>query len=249
MGRKTYQSLGKALPGRENIVLIRENMNLPDAKVIHSLNEILEVTTKPIIFDGDTGGATEHFALNVRTLERLGISAVIIEDKMGLKKNSLFGTDVAQQQDTIENFCQKITAGKQSQITDDFMIIARIESLILGRGLPDALARAKAYIEAGADGIMIHSRQKSPEEIFSFCNQFAQLAKQVPLVVVPSTFSQVHEKELRRHGVAIVIYANQLLRSAYPAMVRTAQSILQHERAHECESACMPIADIITLIP
>lgn len=216
---------------------------------LFSLHEILEVTTKPIIFDGDTGGATAHFALSVRTLERLGISAIIIEDKMGLKRNSLFGTDVAQQQDTIENFCDKISVGKKSQITDDFMIIARIESFILGHGLPDALARAKAYIDAGADGIMIHSREKSPDEIFSFCGQFSKFEKKVPLVVVPSTFSQVHEKDLRRHGVAIVIYANHLLRSAYPAMVRTAQSILTHERAYECEETCMPVADIITLIP
>lgn len=214
-----------------------------------SLNEILEVTTKPIIFDGDTGGAPAHFALSVRTLERLGISAIIIEDKMGLKRNSLFGTDVAQEQDTTENFCDKISVGKKSQITDDFMIIARIESLILGHGLSDALTRAKAYIDAGADGIMIHSRQKSPDEIFSFCDQFSKLAKKVPLVVVPTTFSEVREKDLRDHGVAIVIYANHLLRSAYPAMARTAQLILTHERAYECEEACMPIADVIRLIP
>ena len=214
-----------------------------------TLNEVLEVTTKPIIYDADTGGQIEHFRFTVRTLERLGVSAAIIEDKTGLKKNSLFGTDVPQMQDSIENFCDKIRAGKMAQATDDFMIIARIESLILQKGQDDALARAKAYLEAGADGIMIHSRQKTPDEIFEFCRRYQELPHRKPLVVVPSSYNTVTEAELQEHGVRIVIYANQLLRSAYPAMVETAKSILTHGRSAECDARMMSIDEILDLIP
>jgi phosphoenolpyruvate mutase len=218
---------------------------------LNTLNDILEVTTKPIIYDGDSGGLVEHFEYMVRTLERGGISAVIIEDKVGLKKNSLWGTEVQQTQDTIENFSTKITRGKQAQVTDDFMIIARIESFILKAGLEDALERAKAYIAAGADGIMIHSNEKTPGQILAFCERYNQLEQKLPLVVVPSTYGSITETELKQAGVRIVIYANQLLRSAYPAMVKTAESILTHQRSLECESQgmCMPIKDILTLIP
>ena len=214
-----------------------------------TLNEVLEVTTKPIIYDGDTGGKTEHFVFTVKTLERLGVSAVIIEDKTGLKKNSLFGTDVAQTQDSIENFSLKIQAGKAAQATDDFMIIARIESLILGQGIEHALERAKAFIEAGADGIMIHSREKSSDEIFEFCERYSQLENKKTLVAVPSSYNSVYESQLRDKGVNVVIYANQLLRSAYPAMVNTAQSILQHGRSAEVDQQMMPIKQILELIP
>lgn len=211
--------------------------------------DILEVTTKPIIYDGDSGGLTEHFTFMVRTLEREGVSAVIIEDKVGLKKNSLFGTDVSQRQDSIENFCHKIQEGKKAQVSDDFMIIARIESLILKNGMKDALKRAKAYIAAGADGIMIHSKEKQPDEIIEFCNNYNDFEIKVPLVVVPSTYSQISENELQQLGVRIVIYANQLLRSSYPAMMKAAGSILQNNRAKECDEFCMPIKQILTLIP
>lgn len=214
-----------------------------------TLNEVLEVTTKPIIYDGDTGGKTEHFVFTVKTLERLGVSAVIIEDKTGLKKNSLFGTEVAQTQDSIENFSQKIQAGKNAQATDDFMIFARIESLILGQSVEHALERAQAFLDAGADGIMIHSRNKSPDEIFSFCDKYNQIPNRKTLVVVPSSFNKVYEQELQARGVNIVIYANQLLRSAYPAMVNTAQSILQHGRSAEVDESMMPIKQILELIP
>ncbi len=215
----------------------------------NTLNDILEVTTKPVIYDGDSGGLPEHFEFMVRTLEREGVSAVIIEDKVGLKKNSLFGTDVPQTQDTIENFSRKISQGKQAQITDDFMIIARIESLILKAGQEDALERAKAYIGAGADGIMIHSKEKDPAEILFFCRQYAKFEQKVPLVAVPSTYNSITEKELADAGVRIVIYANQMLRSAYPAMLKVAETILEHQRAYECEPDCMPIKEILTLIP
>ncbi len=213
------------------------------------LHHVLEVTTKPIVFDGDTGGKPEHFVFTVRTLERLGISAVIIEDKVGLKKNSLFGTDVAQTQCGIEEFCDKIRAGKRRQATRGFMIIARIESLILGKSNEDALQRAEAYLGAGADGIMIHSRQNTPDEIFRFCDAYAAFENRKPLVVVPSSYSQVHEEELIRRGVNVVIYANQLLRSAYPAMVETAKTILQHRCAAAAEDRMIPIKEVIELIP
>ena len=215
----------------------------------NTVSDILETTTKPIIFDGDTGGIPEHFVFMVRTLERLGVSAVIIEDKKGLKKNSLFGTDVEQIQDEIEAFSHKIASGKHAQVTDDFMIIARIESLILKAGMPDALARAKAYIDAGADGIMIHSKEPTADEVLTFCKEYAKFEDRVPLVVVPSTYSSTTEDELAAAGVNIVIYANQLLRSAYPAMVEVAKSILSHGCAAESEKRCMPIKDIISLIP
>jgi len=216
---------------------------------LHSLNDILEVTTKPIIYDGDTGGIPEHFIFTVRTLERLGVSAVIIEDKTGLKKNSLFGTDVKQTQDTIEKFSNKIRAGKQAQITSSFMIIARIESLILKQGMDDAVKRAKAFIEAGADGIMIHSKENDGVEILEFCKIFDKFDRRVPLVVVPSSYNHVYEKELMDAGANVVIYANQLLRSAYPAMVDVAETILENGRAAEVNDKCMSIKEILTLIP
>ena len=214
-----------------------------------TVSDILETTTKPIIFDGDTGGIPEHFVFMVRTLERLGVSAVIVEDKKGLKQNSLFGTDVVQIQDEIEDFAYKISSGKHAQVTDEFMIISRIESLILKAGMDDALARAHAYITAGADGIMIHSKEPTAAEVLTFCKEFAKFDDRVPLVAVPSTYAHTTEEELAAAGVSIVIYANQLLRSAYPAMVQVAKSILQHGRAAEAEELCMPIKDIISLIP
>jgi len=216
---------------------------------ITALSDVLETTTKPILYDGDTGGLPEHFQFTVRTLERLGISGVVIEDKIGLKKNSLFGTEVPQTQDSIENFCNKVRAGKLAQVTEDFMIIARIESLILGKGVEDAIQRAKAYIEAGADGILIHSKSKSPEEILEFCERCKRLRRRVPVFAVPTTYNTITEEELAAAGINAVIYANQLLRAAYPAMVRVAKIILEHRRAAEAEELLMPIKEILELIP
>lgn len=213
-----------------------------------TIDDVMEVTTKPIIFDGDTGGLIEHFVYTVRSLERMGVSAVIIEDKTGLKKNSLFGNEVKQTQDTVEHFCEKIAAGKKAQLTDDFMIIARIESLILEQGMEDALTRARAYVAAGADGIMIHSRKKDPAEIYEFCDRFRQENKTTPIVVVPTSFNTATEAELASHGVNVVIYANQLTRSAFPAMQKTAEDILRYHRAKEVDDRLMPIKSIITLI-
>ena len=215
---------------------------------IRTIDDVMDVSTKPIILDGDTGGLIEHFVYNVRTLERLGVSAIIIEDKTGLKKYSLFGNDVEQTQDSIAHFCEKIKAGKQAQLSEDFMIIARIESLILEKGIADALQRAYAYVAAGADGIMIHSRQKTPDEIFAFCDAFRQKDKNTPIVVVPTSYHSVLEEQLAAHGINIVIYANQLTRSAFPAMQETAASILKHHRAKEADAQLMSIKDIITLI-
>ena len=216
---------------------------------INTINEIMEVSTKPIILDGDTGGLIEHFVFNIKTIERMGVSAIIIEDKIGLKKNSLFGTEVEQSQDSIENFCEKIRAGKKALKTNEFIIIARIESLILKQGMDDAINRAKAYIKAGADGIMIHSREKEPDEIFEFCDKFNEFAPDVPLVVVPTSFNQVYEEEFAEKGVNIVIYANHLIRSSYPAMVNTANLILENERCKEADDKCLSIKEILTLIP
>ncbi len=215
----------------------------------NTIDQIFEVTTKPMILDGDNGGFPEHFALMVKTLERLGVSAVIIEDKVGLKANSLFGADANQTQDSIEEFSHKISVGKKAQVTNHFMIIARIESLVLGKGMKDALDRAKAYIKAGADGIFISSKEKTPDEIFAFAKEYKKFKTKVPLVVVPSTYSSVTEEELVKHGIKVVIYANHLLRSAYPAMVKTAEVILENGGCGESEKLCMPIKDILTLIP
>ena len=214
-----------------------------------TIQNILDVTTKPIIFDGDTGGKTEHFVFHVQTLERIGVSAIIIEDKIGLKKNSLFGTEADQTQDDAEAFARKISEGKDAQVTDEFMIIARIESLVLDQGVDDAMQRAKTYIEAGADGVMIHSRERDPKLLLEFCDRYRRLVRQVPLVVVPSTYSQVPEKALADAGARVVIYANHLLRSAYPAMVSAAESILQHGRAQEAEEELLSIKDLLSLIP
>ena len=214
-----------------------------------TIDDIMEVTTKPSIFDGDTGGLTEHFVYTVRSLERMGVSMIIIEDKCGLKKNSLFGTEVKQIQDTIENFSAKIRAGKRAQKTRDFMICARIESLILEQGMDDALMRAHAFVAAGADAIMIHSRKKEPAEIFEFLERFRGKDAITPVVLVPTSFNSVTEEEFKKRGANVVIYANQLTRSGFPAMQKTARTILENHRAFEADAMCMPIKEIITLIP
>ena len=216
---------------------------------MNTVNDIFEVTTKPMMFDADTGGKIEHFSFTVKSLERLGVSAVVIEDKIGLKKNSLFGNDVKQTQDSIENFKNKISEGKKSQVTDDFMIIARIESLILEAGMDDALLRSKEYISAGADAIMIHSKHEDPSEIFEFCEKYKSMNNNVPLMVVPSSFNSVSEDEWQKKGVSIVCYANHMLRSAYPAMLEVAKSILINKRSLEASDKCISINDILNLIP
>ena len=214
---------------------------------LQDLTNILECTTKPIIFDGDTGG--QHFSYTVKTLERNGVSAVIIEDKTGLKRNSLFGTEVNQELSSIPDFCEKMKSGKVAQVTKEFMVIARLESLIAGFPVPHALERARAYVEAGADGIMIHSKEKSGEDIKQFCSLFRVELPHIPLVLVPTTYNQFSEKELASWGANIVIYANHMLRAAYPAMINTAKMILENERSLEADSLCMPIKEILELIP
>ena len=216
---------------------------------INAVNDIFEVTTKPMMFDADTGGKTEHFEFTVKSLERTGVSAVIIEDKTGLKKNSLFGNDFSQTQDSIENFCNKISRGKAVQISDDFMIIARIESLILDAGMEDALIRAEAYIKAGADGIMIHSRRKDPSEILEFMQKFRATDAITPVVVVPTSFNSVTVEEFTDMGANVVITANHMLRAAYPAMLNVAKSVLENGRSLEAEPNCMSIKEILEFIP
>jgi phosphoenolpyruvate phosphomutase / 2-hydroxyethylphosphonate cytidylyltransferase len=216
---------------------------------INNVNDIFEVTTKPMVFDADTGGKTEHFEFTVKSLERTGVSAVVIEDKTGLKKNSLLGNDVSQTQDSIENFCEKIRRGKNAQLSDDFMIIARVESLILEAGMEDALTRSFAYVEAGADGIMIHSRHKDPKEIIEFMNKFRAVDKNTPVVVVPTSFNTVTIEEFVEMGVNVVVTANHMLRAAYPAMLKVARSVLENGRTLEAEPDCMSIKEILEFIP
>ncbi|WP_414715052.1 phosphoenolpyruvate mutase [Stackebrandtia sp.] len=229
--------------GKPDIELVDLNSRL------QTINDLFEVTTKPLIYDGDTGGKPEHFSYTVRSLERLGVSAVIIEDKEGLKRNSLFGTEVQQTQSSIEDFVHRIQVGKKAQITDDFMIIARIESLILEQGMEDAVTRAKAYIDGGADGIMIHSRKKSPDEVFEFCDRFAKFERRVPLVVVPTSYNTVSEAEFADRGVNVVIYANQLMRASYKAMSTVAKSILENGRSAEVDSQIANIKEALAIIP
>ena len=216
---------------------------------LQTLNEILEVTTKPIIFDGDTGGKIEHFCFTVRSLERLGVSAIVIEDKIGLKRNSLLPEQLSQEQDSIEAFCDKIRAGKSSQVTNDFMIVARIESLILGKPIDDAIERAKAYIKGGVDGIMIHSKSKDAAEILEFTKIYSSFPEKVPLIAVPTTYNSITWNDLKDAGVNIVIYANHLLRSAYPAMESTAKSILANGRSKEIDEKILPVQSLLHLIP
>jgi phosphoenolpyruvate phosphomutase / 2-hydroxyethylphosphonate cytidylyltransferase len=216
---------------------------------INTLGDILEASTKPILFDGNSGGMPEHFVFTVRSLERLGVSAIVIEDKIGLKRNSLWSTGKDQEQDSIDSFCQKIRIGKKAQVTDDFMIVARIESLVLGKGVNDALERAKHYIDAGADGIVIHSRSKVPDEVLSFCHGYNEFPQRVPLIAIPTTYNSITESELMNSGINVVIYANQLLRSAYPAMMEAARSILIHERSLELDERLIPTNDLLNIIP
>lgn len=216
---------------------------------LQTINEIFEVTTKPLVFDADTGGRPEHFAFTVRSLERLGVSAVIIEDKEGLKRNSLFGTEVEQTQSSIKDFCGRLRVGKESQITADFMVIARIESLVLDKGINDALDRAEAYVDAGADAIMIHSRQRSPDEVFEFCSHFAKFDKQVPIVAVPTSYNRVTESELADAGVKVVIYANHMLRAAYPQMLKVASTVLENGRSFEADELLSSISDVLAIVP
>ena len=226
-----------------------DNEYVDNSLRLSSINHIFDVTSKPLIFDADTGGKAEHFDMKIKTIERAGVSAVIMEDKTGLKKNSLLQDTKSQQQEDIKVFADKISIGKKAQISNDFMIIARIESFILGKNLDDAMKRARAYIEAGADGIMIHSKDKDPKEVFSFASSFRKKYKEIPLVSVPSTYNQVTEKELINYGFNIVIYANHMLRAAYPAMVDVASKILKNGRAKETEKKLFSIKDILELIP
>jgi len=214
---------------------------------VRTINEILEVTTKPLIVDGDTGGPIDHFVYMVKTLERLGISAIIIEDKVFPKQNSLL-ENAEHKQETVERFCQKIKAGKRARVTSDFMIIARIESLIIGKTVQDALMRAEAYIKAGADGIMIHSKCKTPKKILEFCDCYKKLDYDIPLVVVPTTYNEIEESELTATGVSIIIYANHLLRSSYKTMLKTAETILKAKRGWEAESDCYPVQELFKVI-
>ena len=231
------------------------NKGKPDIEAVdttdraNTISSIFEVTTKPMIYDGDTGGKPEHFVFTVKTLERLGVSAIVIEDKTGLKKNSLFGTDVAQTQDTIEEFCEKIAAGKNAQVSDEFMIFARCESLILDKGMDDAVTRCKAYLDAGADGIMIHSRREDGQEILDFCKHYQEFGVGKPLIVVPSSFDRITETEFEAAGVNIVIYANHMLRAAYPAMLDVAKTILENERCFDVRPKCLSIKEILEMIP
>ena len=232
-----------AFKGKPDIELVEMTSRM------HTINEIMEVTTKPIILDGDTGGKIEHFSYHVKTLERMGVSAIIIEDKTGLKQNSLFGTDALQELDDPESFAMKIKEGKQAQVTRDFMIIARLESLIAGKDVEDALMRAKTYVEAGADAVMIHSKEKHGNDIFSFMEKFRDYSQTIPIVVVPTTYNQFTEEELHAKGANIIIHANHLLRSAYPAMLKTAECILTHGSSLQASKEyCMPISEVLTFI-
>ena len=226
-----------------------DNEYVDNSLRLSAINHIFDATSKPMIFDADTGGKLEHFDMKIKTIERSGISAVIIEDKTGLKKNSLLKNTKNQIQENIEVFSKKISIGKKAQLSDDFMIFARIESFILGKDLRDAIKRANAYLGAGADGIMIHSKSKNPKEIFEFAKQFRKDFKDTPLICVPSTYNQVTENELLKKGFNVVIYANHMLRAAYPAMKKVAIEILKNGRSKESDKKLISISELLSLIP
>jgi phosphoenolpyruvate phosphomutase len=225
-----------------------DNQSIDLSTRLLGLNEILDVTTKPVIFDADNGGRTEHIPYTIKTLERLGVSSIVIEDKIGLKKNSLFKNQTGVKQDSIKNFSEKIYAAKKAKKIDDFFVVARIESLILKKGKKDAIKRAEAYSEAGADAILIHSKEKNPNKIFDFSKTFLKSKFHKPIIAVPSTYSIVKENVLAKNGIRVVIYANQLLRASYPAMYNTAKKILKHKRSKEAEKNMTSIDNIINLI-
>jgi len=225
-----------------------DNQSVDYSTRISGLNEILDVTSKPLIFDADNGGRLEHISYLVKSLERIGVSGIIIEDKKGLKKNSLFSSQTKNLQDSIQNFCKKISKAKNAKVSDDLYIVARVESFILGQGIEDALKRANAYSKAGADAILIHSKEKTPHEIFAFAKKFKKSKFFKPLIAVPSTYSKTTEQMLYRNGFKIVIYANQMLRAAYPAMQNIAKIILKNKRAYEAEKYITPISEVISLI-
>jgi len=225
-----------------------DNQSLDFSSRFSGIGDILDVTTKPIIFDADNGGRLEHLPFTIRTLERLGVSAIMIEDKVGLKKNSLFSDQRGVKQDSIKDFCKKIKLVKKTRKSEDFLIGARIESFILGKGLQDGLKRAEAYSKAGADIILIHSKEKNPKEIFSFSKIFRKNKFYKPLVSVPSTYSKTTESMLIKNGFKIVIYANHMLRAAYPAMQNAAKSILKNQRSFELESKISSVKEVINLI-
>ena len=225
-----------------------DNSSVDFSSRISSLNEMMDVTTKPLIFDADNGGQIEHLQFLIRSLERAGVSAIIIEDKVGLKKNSLFINQTGARQDSANSFAKKIKKICKSRNSKDFLVVARVESFILGKGLSDALRRAEVYSKAGADAILIHSKEKTPKEIFLFAKRFKKSKFYIPLISVPSTYSKVHEKELIKNGFKVVIYANHLLRAAYPAMEFVAKKILQNGRSYEIENKIIPIKKIINLI-
>ena len=225
-----------------------DNSSVDFSTRLSSLNNMMEVTSKLLVFDADNGGLLEHLPFLVRSLERCGASAIIMEDKIGLKKNSLFKNQTDTKQDKAVLFAKKIKQVCNVRKNEDFMVIARIESFIVGKGLKDALKRAEVYSKAGADAILIHSKEKTPAEIFSFAREFKKSKNFIPLVSVPSTYSKVYEKDLIRNGFKLVIYANQLLRAAYPAMQFTAKKILENNRAFEIEKKIIPIKEIINLI-
>ena len=227
----------------------------PDIEVVDTtarlqlVRDTMEVTGKPMVYDGDTGGAPEILAFTVRSLEDLGVSACIIEDKTGLKQNSLFGTDAVQVLENIDMFCAKIKAAAAARSNRKFMVIARIEALIAGLGEKEALKRAKAYIVAGADAIMIHSKESTFDEVRSFLRAYAKFSIKVPVVAVPTSYFHVTEKELFDEGVSICIYANHMLRASYPSMTTVAESILHHGTAAACHPSLMSVKKIITLLP
>ena len=234
----------------DSLVLGKPDIEIVDISTrLETVNRIFDVTQMPLIIDADTGGKPEHLEVHVKSMERLGISAVIIEDKVGLKRNSLLGNDVHQEQSPIADFQEKISIARAAAFSDEFMVIARVESLVLDKGMDDALERSHEYVSAGAQGVMIHSRKKDPAEIVEFAERFRKADSLTPLIAVPTTYNEITDFELAQRGFNIVIYANQMIRAAYPAMRQAALTILQNGRSKECDSDIASVADILKLIP
>ncbi len=223
---------------------------LPDASIL-TMTEFLDATSRmveacniPIIADCDTGyGGPSNVSHLVKKYENAGVAAICIEDKIFPKENSLL-EDGKNDLLPEKEFVAKILAAKEAKQNDAFMIIARIEALISGAGINEALKRATAYEKAGADAILIHSKQKTPKEVFEFVNEWDG---NVPIVVVPTTYNSVKISELIDHKIRMIIFANQTLRTAHLAMSKLLKEMLSSESISDVFQEMSNMEDIFKL--
>jgi len=223
---------------------VRDNNEASWTQVVDMVEFMSDVTAIPILLDGDTGyGNFNNMRRLVRKLEQRGIAGVCIEDKLFPKTNSFIQGE-RQPLAEINEFCGKIAAGKDSQNDDDFCIVARVEALIAGWGISEAMSRAEAYRKAGASAILIHSAQSSPDQILEFAREWANRA---PLVIVPTKYYSTPTDVFRKVQISTVIWANHLIRSAVEAMQETAHCIFEEQTLVEVEDQIVSVNEIFRL--